>query len=417
MIKLRNTRHSYSQTILAYFQTKLAYFQTILCLNFTLLIFISVIHTVKGKDLVINKHDKNSPGSESILTQETTGSKTIKIGLLLPVPPDKDLLARSALQGAELAVIQANETGGYRGQPFELIIRTADGLWGAGSKESVDFVYEDQVVAIVTAVDGRNAHLVEQVSAKSHVVQVATRATEETLSQAFVPWFFRIVPNDVQQAEALVDEIFIKKGYSDVYMMYEDGYEFKTGAVSFEKVVKKNGFKLMDVSLYKSSETGALLPGFKKIPEALVVFGSFESSHPILDRIKENNTSVQVYGALSMTRDGLIGAGYTDGCEDGIFISSKFCFTTAGLAFKDSYTRKYGLIPNPAASYAYDGINLIVEAVRQVGPDYEKIGDALKEIDYSNAATGRIQFDIHGNRISPVFLIRLIKGHPVILNP
>ena len=34
--------------------------------------------------------------------------ETIKIGFLLPISPDKDLLAKSALQGAELAVQQAN---------------------------------------------------------------------------------------------------------------------------------------------------------------------------------------------------------------------------------------------------------------------------------------------------------------------
>ena len=71
MIKLRNTRHSYSQTIFAYSQILLG-------LSFILLIFISVIHTVKGKDLVINKPDENSPGSESVLTQEKTENETNK---------------------------------------------------------------------------------------------------------------------------------------------------------------------------------------------------------------------------------------------------------------------------------------------------------------------------------------------------
>jgi len=158
----------------------------------------------------------NTERTQKLLKEE------IKIGLLLPVPPDNDLISRSAQLGAELAIEQANDKGGYNGQTFKLIIRTADGLWGAGSKESVRMVHEDEVVAIVTAVDGRNAHLAEQVAAKSHVVQVATRATEETLSQAYVPWFFRIVPNDKQQGLALIEEVFENRGLTNIHLMIED---------------------------------------------------------------------------------------------------------------------------------------------------------------------------------------------------
>jgi branched-chain amino acid transport system substrate-binding protein len=200
-------------------------------------------------------------------------------------------------------------------------------------------------------------------------------------------------------------------------MINEDGYDYKSGARSFEKTVKKHGFKLAGSSIYKSSETGDLISGLKEDAEALIVFGSFQSARPILDRVKKDNPSIQVFGNLTMTSDGLIGAGYTDGCEGGIFISSKFCFTTPGQAFKDSYLEKYGQIPNPAASYAFDGVNLIIEAIQQAGPDREKIRDVLKEINYTNATTGPIRFDQNGNRPPPVFLIRLIKGHPVILNP
>ena len=105
-------------------------------------------------------------------------------------------------------------------------------------------VHEDEVAAIVTAVDGRNAHLAEQVSAKSHVVQVATRATEETLSQAYVPWFFRIVPNDRQQAEALINEVYNKQGFSKVHLLYEEEYDYSSGAKTFKKLIEKSGLKL-----------------------------------------------------------------------------------------------------------------------------------------------------------------------------
>ncbi len=240
------------------------------------------------------------------------------------------------MQGAELAVEIANAHRGYEGDSFEIVVRTADGLWGAGSKASVDFVHDDNVLAIVTAVDGRNAHLAEQVASKSQVVQIATRATEETLSQAYVPWFFRIVPNDRQQADALIEEIYVQQEISYVYLLNEEGYDYENGADSFKKRLKKRGFKLSGQSTYSSSNKD-FNADIKENTEAVIVFGSFQSAQPILDMIIDKNPGIQVFGSLNMTNDGLIGSRYTQGCEGGIFVSSKFCFTTSGQKFKDGF--------------------------------------------------------------------------------
>jgi len=380
----------------------------------TALIVISVMG-MKGPSMGIGGGDKSSI-KENMVVEPGREKDKIKIGLLLQTSPDKDLLSRSAMQGAELAVEIANAYGGYKGDSFEIVVRTADGLWGAGSKASVDFVHDDNVLAIVTAVDGRNAHLAEQVASKSQVVQIATRATEETLSQAYVPWFFRIVPNDRQQADALIEEIYVQQGISNVYLLNEEGYDYENAADSFKKRLKKRGFKLSGQSTYSSpnKDFNVIL---KEKTEAVIVFGSFQYAQTILDMIMDKNPGIQVFGSLNMTNDGLIGSRYTQGCEGGIFVSSKFCFTTSGQKFKDGFMAKYGMMPNPSASYAFDAINLIIEAVQKAGPDRPGIRDALKDIDFKDAATGTISFDENGNRISPVFFIRLIKGHPVLLYP
>ncbi len=117
----------------------------------------------------------------------TSKQDSIRIGLLIP-----DQQTLSAKHGAELAIRRANDKGGYSGKNFKLITRSVEGPWGAGSKESVNLVFEDEVVAILGSLDGRNAHLAEQVATKAHIVFLSTRATDPSLSQAFVPWYFRL---------------------------------------------------------------------------------------------------------------------------------------------------------------------------------------------------------------------------------
>src|SRR4030065_2578466 len=114
----------------------------------------------------------------------------VKIGLLIP-----DSKSVAAKQGAELAILKANENKGFQGRPFQLVVRSMEGPWGTGSKQAVDLIFEEKVWALLGSHDGRNAHLVEQAATKAIVPFVSVWAGDPSLSQAFVPWFFNCVPN------------------------------------------------------------------------------------------------------------------------------------------------------------------------------------------------------------------------------
>ena len=133
-----------------------------------------------------------TPVAINAQNQEETGD-TVKIGLLIP-----DSKSLASKYGAELAVRKANISGGLNGHPVRLIVRSMEGHWGTGSKQAVTMIFDENVVAILGSHDGRNAHLVEQVSAKSRVVFLSAWSGDPTLSQAFVPWFFNCVYNDLQ---------------------------------------------------------------------------------------------------------------------------------------------------------------------------------------------------------------------------
>src|SRR5210317_522271 len=69
---------------------------------------------------------------------EPIGLKTVRIGLLAPLEDSKDMpKGKQMLNGAILAMEQANERGGYKGIPFELMAHNDVGLWGAAANEVV----------------------------------------------------------------------------------------------------------------------------------------------------------------------------------------------------------------------------------------------------------------------------------------
>jgi len=172
----------------------------------------------------------------------------VKIGLLIP---EQEAIA--AKHGAELAIREANEKGGYEGCSFHLVVRSAEGPWGAGSKESVGLVFDDEVVAIMGSLDGRNAHLAEQVATKTKIVFLSAWATDMSLSQAFVPWYFRCVPNDDQQAVTLIQDIYKNRKISRVTVIGTEDYDSRNAVRSFIKAAALLKLAIPRHYMYRSS--------------------------------------------------------------------------------------------------------------------------------------------------------------------
>jgi hypothetical protein len=225
--------------------------------------------------------------------------KPVVIGLLLP-----DHTHEAVIQAAEVALMGANRSGGYQGREFKLAVRTAEGFWGAGSKESVSLVYEDRVCAIVGSLDGRNGHLAEQVATKSHLAYVETWATEPTLSQAFVPWFTRLVPNDRQQAEALASLIHNRGGGSTAILSNPDDYDCRYAVESLQKALAKQNIPAREIPAGPGSVAAGLAQKIKNAGiQHLVLPYSSALTEQLIALMQAGNPAPSLYGTLHMHMD------------------------------------------------------------------------------------------------------------------
>lgn len=351
----------------------------------------------------------------------TTGAQTlnhskiqdnkVKIGLLIP---EQEALA--AKHGAELAIRKANEALGI--PTYQLVVRSTEGPWGAGSKESVGMVFEDEVVAIMGSLDGRNAHLAEQVATKTRIAFLSTWATDMTLSQAFVPWYFRCIPNDHQQATTLVREIHHKRKLKNLAIISTEAYDSRHAASTFVKVCVS--LNLPAPRLFQYASSGQNLPEILTDienfgTEAIVLFGDPEIATEIIAALEERSMNQMIFGTLAVT-DGLKTTSpdwsYLEGS---ILVSSGHWFTKEGLAFQEEFQEAFGYQPGAAAAYAYDGINVIIGVIRRAGVDRDRIIEAFAEANHKSGITGDIQFDENGNRSGCSSLMTIRKGNPYIL--
>jgi branched-chain amino acid transport system substrate-binding protein len=341
----------------------------------------------------------------------------VKVGLLIASSDGRtDELA--ARHSAELAVAQANQAGGLDGRPFELLVRSVEGPWGSGSTEIVNLVFEEDVWAILGALDGRSAHLAEQVVAKGQVVLLSPWATDLTLTQINVPWFFRCVPDDRQQATALVDEIFRVRRLRQVATVTADGYDARMAANTLVRIAETAGYPIAAQFLYRDTahDLEAVLDHLARADiDGVVIFGPPGPTAELIRQMQSRGMRQALFGPLALADDALF-ASAKSALEGAVVVVPGHRRTSTGRTFRREFHQAFGYPPSAAAAYAYDGMRLIIQAIRMAGLDREEIRNALANIDYAQGVTGPIRFDANGNRLGPVDLMEIVDGRPRFLD-
>jgi len=336
--------------------------------------------------------DPNVPSSDPPVRAEG-----IVIGLLLPDHSHNDVI-----NAAEFAIRKANTSGTYGNLKFSLAIRYAEGFWGAGSKESVNLVYEDQVCAIIGALDGRNGHLAEQVAAKSHLSYIETFATEPTLSQAFVPWFKRVVPNDNQQAEILLDQIK-RDGGGRICILSQESYDTRFAERSLTRAAARgNGRSPQILSLDTTVFDREVLVRqiLDRDPDCLVIPFDASFMGDLLVSLRTARPSMKIYGTLHFAMGAeLRGPGWQD--YEGVCMVYPRLPGDPPAALADS-----------RSAYLYDAFHLVMQAAYRTGTQRDAISDFISQTPYSGGITGSISFDDLGNRQDACTLIRIQNGKP-----
>jgi len=337
--------------------------------------------------------------------------QSVKIGLLI-----QDSSWTSAVHGAELAISKINDNGGLNGRMFQLVVRSMEGPWGTGSKQAVNLIFEEKVGALVGLHDGRNAHLVEQAATKSQVVFLSAWPGDPTLSQAFVPWFFNCVPNDNQQAAAMFKEIYEIRKFRNIVVVHGKEYDSEKSFVSFINIVKKSGkpdplqfnigdyVQKTDILADKISDSDA---------DCLILFCEPPVSLKLVRQIKKKNHLLPVYGPIALLNENLLSFQELQDLDNIISVPAGKWPEAENQKFRKEFENKYGYVPGIVASYSYDCMGVLIEAIRQSGnTDREMLQNSLNNIRFTGV-TGPIQFDNKGNRMGKLEMMKTMNGLPI----
>jgi len=354
----------------------------------------------------------HGPGREG---EDPEGLSTVDLGLLAPGDGSPDWReGLSMKRGAILAVETANAGGGYRGTPFRLIEYEDLPRWGASSNTIVRMAYEDKVWAALGSVSGDSTHIAIRVALKALLPVMNTATGDPTLTETGIPWAFRCIADARQESYALARTIFVEHGLRRVAVIRANSRYGRMGITELRDAAKRLGYPLVvEVNWIPGAED--LSPLVERVmatrPDGLVIWGGAEMSGRALAQARAMGLDVPAFGPSRVISDRFLRE--AGAAAEGFVAAASFDPTSGDprwLAFREAYRARWDEEPDAYAAHAFDGMNLVLDAVRKAGLNRVRIRDALAAVERYQGATGLIVFDNTFNDVGPVYLAQVKEG-------
>jgi branched-chain amino acid transport system substrate-binding protein len=180
-------------------------------------------------------------------------AQPIRIGLIFPVSGGSADMGNSARTGAQVAVAEINQVGGYLGRPLELVIRDDEANPDVGLKHAQDLVQKDKVTASIGFCNtGVAMKALDVFQAAKHVLMV-TCATGTAITAKYPTaqsYIFRTSARDQLQTQFLVDEI-VKRGLTKVALLVDTSGYGNEGLKDLEAALARANLKPVAVARFK----------------------------------------------------------------------------------------------------------------------------------------------------------------------
>ncbi len=343
--------------------------------------------------------------------------KEVRIGFLGPLSGSIMVTqGKQMLQGATLAMEEANKHGGYKGLPFKLMIHNDVGQWGAAANEVVK-MDDEKVWAFLGSIDDIVSHVALRAALKLEIFMVCTGDPDPTFTETNIPWTLRVISDDRQGIYALINQIYKKDGHSRVAIIRTGARYGRVAFKIFSENATRVGHPVIIEERFTDGETD-FKTQLERImvtnPDAILIWGNAKESALILQQARLIGLKQPIYGSDRMVNPEFLKI--AGNLADGMVTTCQYNPDSDNpklKAFKTNYLKRFGQEPDVFAAHAYDGMNLLIEAINKAGLNRVLIRDLLtdrKTFQGYPGVTGNIELDGSWNEIRDIFMAKVNKG-------
>ena len=356
----------------------------------------------------------------------------IRIGFLGPIDKNPDqVFGQRMLNGAQLAVDQANARGGYCGKPFKLMPRndydnwqakavygdnrpTSQDIWGAASNQTVKMVYDDKDWAIFGSISSESTHILLRVALRAEIPIVNSASTDPTIPETYIPWYFTDLQDDRVQANTLARYIYDDLKLKRVALLRVNNRYGRFGSPKFKDASQRLGHPVVIEQRYPAGTTD-FSRELKAIQasraDGIVLWNDQEQTAMILKQMHALGMKQRVFGSYRTIGNDLIAqaADQAEGFE-AVFPYDAARTDPRWQRFNIDYATTYREKPEQFASLAYDAMNVLLGSVCEAGLNKGRIMDSLAQVYEYDGVTGHMVFDTNSKNIAPMYMARVHNG-------
>ncbi len=331
----------------------------------------------------------------ALMFSAAAGADTIKIGLMAPLTGPAAADGQSAKQSCEMLVERINAEGGINGKKIELIIYDDQ----FDSKQAVTVAHKmiegDKVVAGVSGSYSFTSRAAAQVFQEEKVPFSVGYALHPAVT-AGGKYVFRVtVLGHVQGRAGGFTAAKLLKAKT-VSMLIQDNDFGQSLAKGFREYAESLGVEIVSADKFKmrEKEFSPVLTKIKKLNPDLI----YNTAYPhdgalILKQAADLGIKAQQMGSegLDSTKGFLEVAGKA---AEGIVITTNLdrdSKVPVTRKYLDNYEKKFGIAPDMTGASTYDALLMIIDAIKKVGTDPDKIVETFRSMKGWQGVTGQIQ--------------------------
>jgi len=356
----------------------------------------------------------------------------IRIGFLAPLYDHPDqVLGAHMLNGATMAIDEANASGGYGGKPFRLVTHNDydnwqnsnspttgaardSAIWGAASNDAVRMIYDDKVWAMFGSISSESTHIALRLTLKAETPLVNSASTDPTIPETIIPWYFTDIQDDRVQGYTLARHIYDELGLKRVALLRVNDRYGRFGVVKFRDASRRLGHPVVIEQKFMRGDTDfrrQLQVIQDSRVDAIVLWTDIGPAAMILQQMQELGMKQRVFGSHRTIGEELIKlAGPASDGFEAVFPYDPTRTDPRWVEFNARYEARYREKPDHFAALAYDQMRILLDAICRAGLNKGRIRDALTGLTSYKGVTGDMVFDPNCKNIAPMFLARIHNG-------
>ena len=345
-------------------------------------------------------------------------AEDVRIGFTPPVTGASAAEGSFQIKAIKLALKEINAAGGMNGKKIDL--RQVDNQSSnPGALAALQKAVEQEKALALMGFVKSTQILATSDAIKSYGVPTFVGGTNVTLTRQGNPWLFRVRPDDSIAALAMIKYIKEDLKLTKVGVLNDTDAFGAGGGDLVEQYAKEAGISVVKREKFTTKDkdyTAQLLSLKSAGAQIMIVYAPNPEDAAVIQRQYRQLGSPYKYlgSPSSQHRDAL---NLAREAAEGIYAIADFVpgQTEANRKYAEAYKKEYNEEYDGLSAWTYDGLKILVNAIKKGGEDRAKIREAILATQGYQGVLGTFSFTPNGDGLHEVSVVQIEKGSPKLL--